>query len=64
MPSDPFVSRAQQQKWQDLVTSGKKTQSEYDARQAASPSNLPQKVGKPHQPSESQYTRALKKQAY
>jgi hypothetical protein len=34
--AEPFKSAAQQKKWQELVATGKVTQVQYDAKQAAS----------------------------
>ena len=65
MAASPFVSTAQRQKWQELVRTGKKDQSEFDAKLAATGgANLPARAGKPRTPSTSQYDRALKASKY
>jgi hypothetical protein len=66
--ADPFQSRAQQKKWDDLRTSGKISESTYTARaKATGDANLPERVGRAassKRPSSTQYDRALKRQVY
>lgn len=39
--ADGFVSQAQKDKWTQLLGEGKVTQAQFDARDQASPKNLP-----------------------
>jgi hypothetical protein len=39
-----FASQAQRDKWKQLVSEGHVTQEQYDAKEALSPPNLPQRA--------------------
>lgn len=42
--ADGFVSHAQRNHWKTLVTAGKVTQAQYDAREDATPDDVPDRA--------------------
>lgn len=61
----PFKSEAQRKKFHQLTREGKMSQAMVDQwEQETGGRNLPARAGTPKKPSESQYSRALKRSKY